>query len=155
MQVNFLKKEEVAKIEKTLQEQYRVDFSLQSFSLFSIGNKIFLFSKDIEKIKEEILKIKIFSFGLFFGQFKKNKILLSLEGAQMVGKKAKKNVVLLNENSLRNFLLGFNVLDAKEFRCEPDAFLLLKYRGEIVGLGQKKKNYIENLTLKTKRLSHF
>jgi len=156
MQIKFLKEKEIFNIKEILKKEYGADFSFEKFSLFLIKDKIFLVSREIEEKKEEILKIKIFSLGLFFGQIKKNnKILLSLEGAQLISDRANKNIVLLDEESLRNFLLGFNILKAKEINCQEGAFVLIKFKNDLVGIGQKRKNYIENLTVKTKRLSQF
>jgi len=156
MQIKFLKKEEKLKIEEILKKEYETDFSFQEFSLFLKENKIFLCSKEIEEKKEIFLKINFFSFGLFFGELKKNdRILLSLEGGQMIALSARKNIAFLDEKSLRNFLLGFNILGTKEINCKEEAFVLLKYRDDLVGIGKKKKNYIENLTVKTRRLSQF
>jgi len=156
MQVKFLKREEKLKIKEILKKEYEADLSFENVALFLKENKIFLSSKEIEEKKDDFLKIPFFSFGLFFGELKRNdKILLSLEGGQMVFLTAKKNIASLDEQSLRNFLLGFNVLGAKEINCKEGAFILLNYHDDLVGIGKKKKGYIENLTVKTRRLSQF
>jgi NOL1/NOP2/fmu family ribosome biogenesis protein len=156
MQVKFLKREEKLKIKEILKKEYGADLSFENVALFLKENKIFLSSKEIEEKKDDFLKIPFFSLGLFFGELKRNdKILLSLEGGQMVFLTAKKNIASLDEQSLRNFLLGFNVLGAKEINCKEGAFILLNYHDDLVGVGKKKKGYIENLTVKTRRLSQF
>lgn len=148
------KKIEAKFIEKILSENYCIDFSLKNFLVFGFESKIFILSKDFQKIENKISQIPFFSLGLYFGQLKKEgKILLSLEGAQMIGKKAKKNIAILDEKNLRNFLLGFNVFPKKEINCEIGNFILLKFQDDIVGLGEKKEKYIENLMVKTKRFN--
>lgn len=156
MQVEILKKEEISKLKSILANDYGVDFSFSKFLVLKNENRLYLISKMFKKIEGQISPISFLSLGLFFGEIKKNQILLSLEGAQLIGKEAKRNIAILeDENSLRNFLLGFNILKANEIECQKDKFVLLKWNNEIVGVGLKKENYIENLTLKSGRLGQF
>lgn len=140
-------------IENILEKNYSAKICFKKFFIFKINNRIYLASQDLLKIKPKMLKIKPVWFGFYFGQLKNGKIILSLEGAQMVGPKAKKNVAILDEKNLRNFLLGFNIFSFKEVNCELGNFVILKYKQDVVGVGKKMENYIENLMVKTRRFS--
>jgi NOL1/NOP2/fmu family ribosome biogenesis protein len=156
MQVTFLNQQEISDLEKILKINYGADFSFSLFLVFRDKNKIYLISKKFSDFWKKINNFSFFSLGLFFGELKKEKkILLSLEGAQMISKKTNKNIAFLYDHALKNFLLGFNILKVKEINCELENYILLRYKNDIIGLGQKRQKYIENLTLKTRRLSFF
>ena len=81
-----------------------------------------------------------------------NKIKLSIEGANIVGKKATKNVALINEKEAIKFIEGNDIYNFKEVNCELNNFIILKNGEDIIGVGILRNGYIENLIPKARRM---
>ena len=56
----------------------------------SKGNDIFLVTKDVDKIN--LNHIRINSLGLYFGEVRNDTLRLSIEGSQIIGKKASNDI---------------------------------------------------------------
>ncbi len=91
--------------------------------------RIFLLSN---KFKEFEYDTKINSLGMYFANLKNDEIRLSIEGSQIIGEKAKKNVLELNENELRDWLLGEDFKTDEEFK----GFVLIKNKNDFYGTGK-------------------
>ena len=151
MQIEEMNKKEVEKIEKIIEKNYGVKIKFKDILLKTSKDKIWIVSKDFKKNFFKNLKVN--SIGLYFGRLKRNeKIKLSLEGAQLVGKKATKNLVEIDENELISFLQGFNVKKFKEKNAELNNFVVVKFKEDIVGIGILRSGYIENLLPKSRRI---
>ena len=67
---------------------------LEYIFLMNKDNRIYIISKDISKIFTE--GIKIDSIGLYFGELYRESVRLSIDGAQIVGREATRNIVYLD-----------------------------------------------------------
>ena len=146
-----MNKKEVEKIEKIIEKNYGVKIKFKDILLKTSKDKIWIVSKDFKKNFFKNLKVN--SVGLYFGRLKRNeKIKLSLEGAQLIGKKANKNLIEIDENELISFLQGFNIKKFKEKNAELNNFVIVKFKKDIVGVGILRNGYIENLLPKSRRM---
>lgn len=109
-------------------------------------NNLFVLSKDITKIDPG--KLRINSVGLYIGEFKKGEIRLSIEGSQLIGPHAKKNIVELDKNELRLWLRGEDLI--KEVKEE--GYVIIKSNTDFVGCGRIKEGKILNFVPKARRL---
>ena len=78
-----------------LKKQFGFEEKLNYAFLINNKNKVFLINKDIANI--DLDKIRINSIGLYIAEFRNNEVRLSIEGSQLIGKKAKKNIIELDE----------------------------------------------------------
>ncbi len=146
-----LDKEELKELEEIIEKNYGVKFKFDSLVLKSSRDKIWLVSKDFSKINFD--KIKANSIGLYFGRLKRNnKIHLSIEGTQLIGPNATKNIVEVDEENMRRFLQGLNVKPKKMINCEVNNFVVIKYKDDFLGSGILREDYVENLLPKTRRI---
>ena len=91
-QVNFLNSKEAKEIAKMINDQWDADFKFEDFVIKSLKDKIYIISRDLEQI--EFKQYNIEQFGLYIAHInERNEIRLSIEGSQIIGPKAKKNVV--------------------------------------------------------------
>lgn len=115
--------------------------------------RIFVYKKHLKFFWKELKtkKIKVNPLGIYFGKIKNNeKIQLSIEGSQIVGKKAKKNFFEINDyNQLYEFLLG-KPLSLKE-NVEKHNFPILKYRGLPICAASSRENEIISIFPKVAR----
>lgn len=112
----------------------------------SAKNDLFVLSKDIAKIDPK--KFRINSVGLYIGEFKKGELRLSIEGSQLIGPHAKKNVVELDKDELRQWLRGEDLV--KDVKAE--GYVIMKSGNDFVGCGRVKEGKILNFVPKARRL---
>jgi NOL1/NOP2/fmu family ribosome biogenesis protein len=149
--INFLKESEVENIESLIEKNYKTKIDLKQFLVFCSKEKIWIVSKDILKLN--LKKLKINSLGLYIGKLKRNnKIHLSLEGSQIVGKNANKNIVILDEADAKKFMQGFDIKPKKEINCEYHNFVIVKFGDEILGSGLLTEEKLKNLIPKSRRI---
>ena len=113
--------------------------------LMSNKDRIYIVNKDISRIDQS--KLRINSLGLYLGELRNNEIRLSIEGAQIIGPKATKNVVDI-ENP-REWLRGSEV----ETEGQSDTFVIVKNNNDFLGSGKIKDGKILNFVGKNRRLN--
>lgn len=146
----ILNSREVKEIAGMVKRQWDADFSEATGDagmLEGTDGDIFLISRDIEKI--ELEKLRINSLGLYFGQLRNDELRLSIEGSQLLGRFAKKNVAELNSDEMRQWVKGEEI--AKEL---PDCsgFVIIRHNGDFLGSGKYKEGKILNYFPKARRI---
>ena len=111
-------------------------------------NIIFVVSKGISKI--DVSKLRLNSVGMYFCEHDKVGIRLSIEGSQIIGPKAAKNVAELDEDETRKWLRGENI----EKECKDcNGFIILKHKNDFLGNGKYVNGKILNYVSKTRRIN--
>ncbi|MEM5836132.1 MAG: hypothetical protein QW040_04100 [Candidatus Aenigmatarchaeota archaeon] len=151
MQVKEMSEEEIEHLENLLEKNYGVEIDFEGKLFKTSVEKIWIASKEVFELDSS--KLRVNALGLYLGKLKRNeKIQLSVEGAQLVGEKAKKNIAIINEENLEKYLQGFDFSAHKLINCEKNNFVLLKFREDFVGTGILRENYIENILPKARRI---
>jgi len=119
-----------------LKKQFGFEDKLDYAYLTNNKNKIFIVNRDIAEI--DLNKIRINSAGLYIAEFKNNEVRLSIEGSQLIGKKAKKNIIELNEKQAREWLKGKDI----ELKAKEKGFVILKHNKDYLGSGKVKEDKI-------------
>ncbi|MBI4159499.1 hypothetical protein HY500_04570 [Candidatus Woesearchaeota archaeon] len=104
-------------------------------------NKVFLLNKDVKKV--EFDKLRINSLGVYFGAFDNN-FRLSIEGAQMIGNKATKNIIEIEDP--KAWLEGNNIKTEGE-----NGLKIVKSGKDCLGTGQLKDGVLINYIPKERR----
>ena len=144
--LKILNKKEIKNIFSLIEKQFGCKTNLDYVFLINKKNKIYVVNKEVFDF--DLTKLKINSLGLYFAQLKDNEIRFSIEGSQIIGPKAKKNVVELNEKEARNWLKGFD-LDKK---TKNNGFVIIKHKNDFLGCGKQVKEKILNYVPKNRRL---
>ena len=122
--------------------------------------KIFLVTPDVSKIDLGALHVN--SIGVYFGQVYKGSIRLSIEGSQLIGNKASKNILELEESQRTSWLKGEDLdikkdvkqaSDAIEYNSLLDGFYLIKSGEDFIGTGKMTDSKLSNFVPKARRLS--
>ncbi|MEM7819099.1 MAG: hypothetical protein QW403_03085 [Candidatus Aenigmatarchaeota archaeon] len=147
--VEFYPREE---LERIINKNYGAKIDLRDYViLLGKENKIWICSKKIFEV--DLKKLKVNSFGLYFGKIKRNeKIHLSPEGAQIVGKNAVRNVLELSKDEARKFMEGSDLKIKIPESCEPHNFVILKRGDDILGCSLALEDGIKNLLPKSRRI---
>jgi len=142
--LTILASKERKKIEKIIKKNYEVDFDLSNYSvLIGPEDKIWIASREI--LNADIEKLDVNSIGMNLGKLKKNeKIRLTIEGSQLIGKEAKKNFVELNEDETKKFMSGSSLQIAPS-NCDMHNFVIIKSGKNILGSSLLTEKGIKNL----------
>lgn len=144
--MKILTKRQVNQILNELKEYYGVKELEIDYSFFQNKDKIYLISKDIRNLNAKDLRIN--NMGLYFLDIEKG-LRLSIEGSQIIGKKATNNIHELNDKEIKGWLRGYD-LDCKDIQ----GYKLIKYRDDFYGVGFASNNKIKNFVPKSRRIKN-
>lgn len=148
-----LNSKEVREVLSMIRQQWGCDLSSvvgEVAFLEGATGDIFLISRDVEKLDLE--RIRIDSLGLYFGEKKNDELRLSIEGSQIVGKSATKNVLEIDDAEFKDWIRG-NDLEKGYGGCS--GYAIIKHAGDFVGCGRCKGGKILNFVPKARRIVNF
>jgi len=148
----ILNRKMTEEIEKIIDKNYGSEFSLRDYGVIlnNIEKKVKIFSKEILDLN--LSKLKVNSIGIYFGKLKANdKIHLTIEGSQLVGRDAKKNVSTISEENAFPFMSGKDVFPESCIECEDHNFVIIKCGDDIMGTGLMQEGKIKNLLPKSRK----
>ena len=147
-ELKILNNKEIKEIFKMIEKQWDARLKLDYGFLQNQKNKIFIISKDISKI--DTSKLRLNSAGMYFCEIDKHGIRLSIEGSQIVGQNAAKNVVELSEEETRKWFKGEDL----EKECtDCKGFVILKNNNDFLGNGKYSNGKILNYVGKTRKIN--
>ena len=153
MQTRYLKvldRAEIKEVERIIEKNYGTEIDLERFAVFKTKDeKVWIASKKIFELQLE--KMAANSIGMYVGRLKRNeKIHLSTEACQMIGKTAKKNVAVISE--AEKFLSGSNLKPDREINCDYHNFAIIRTEKEILGCSLLTEEGIKNLVPRSRRI---
>ena len=147
-ELKILNSKEIKEIYELVEKQWGAKIKLDYGFLMNPKKRVFVVSKDISKI--DISKLRLNSVGMYFCEFDKLGIRLSIEGSQIVGPMAIRNVVELDEEETKKWFKGEDL----EKECSDcSGFVVLKHNKDFLGNGKYKNGKILNYVGKTRRIS--
>ena len=154
--LRILNSKETKEILSVLESQYGADYSvlLKSYVLLmNKDNKIFIVNKEFGML--DTSKVRINSLGMYIGELHNNQVRLSIEGTQLLGKDAKKNVFEISKEHERTWLRGKDI----EVVHENTGFLIMRCKNDdgkdsedFLGAGKVKNNRLMNFVSKNRRI---
>lgn len=144
--LKILNKKEIKNILSIIKKQFDADVKLDYVFLINNKNRLYIVNKEVFDIN--IDKLKINSFGLYFGEFRSDGLRLSIEGSQLIGPYAKKNVLELDDKQAREWLKGYDSF----LKLKEKGFVIIKNKNDFLGCGKVVENKILNYVPKTRRL---
>jgi NOL1/NOP2/fmu family ribosome biogenesis protein len=150
MQVKKMSKEEINELKRILEKNYGASVDFSGYDCFMNKRKeIFIALKNLDdKLVENSSYL-----GIYFGKLKRNeKIQLSVEGSQIIGKCATKNVAILDEENIHRFMEGLECKWKELINCEKNNFVLIKNGNDFFGCGILREDKIESLVPKARRI---
>lgn len=147
-ELKILNSKEIKEIYKLIEKQWGAKIKLDYGFLRNNKNRIFIINNDISKI--DTSKLRLNSVGMYFCEDDRAGIRLSIEGSQIIGQKAAKNVVELDEDDAKKWFRGEDI----EKECHDcDGFVILKNKDDFLGSGKYKNGRILNYLGKSRRIS--
>jgi len=150
MQAKKMNEIEKKEVERIIEKNYGVKIDLSGFDCYiNKRNEIYLVSKSVD---EKLITIASYA-GLYFGRLKRNeKIQLSVEGSQIVGKLASKNIAIVDDENISRYMEGLPCNWVELINCEINNFVLIKNGNDFFGTGILRKDKIESLVPKARRI---
>ena len=146
-ELKILNNKEIKEIYKIIEQQWVAKIKLNYGFLKNNKNRVFIINKDISKI--DISKLRLNSVGMYFCEMDNLGIRLSIEGSQIVGPKAKKNIIELNEEETKKWFRGQDL----EKECKDcSGFVILKHKNDFLGTGKYVNGRILNYVGKSRRV---
>jgi len=137
---------EVKQIKQMIKDQWGAEPELHYHFLKSAKGRIHIVTKDIEHI--DFRQLRVDTMGLYFGELRKDQLRLSIEGSQLIGPTATKNVVDITKDEVVLWLTGNNL--EKEGPWEN--FVIVKHQDDFFGTGRYHEGIITNFVPKSRRL---
>ena len=147
-ELKILNNKEIKEILKLVENQWGARLKLDYGFLKSPKNRIFIINKDISRI--ELSKLRLNSVGMYFCEIDSRGIRLSIEGSQIIGPEAKKNIVELNDDETRKWFKGE---DLEKVCKDCNGFVILKCNNDFLGNGKYTNGKILNYVGKARRVN--
>lgn len=145
--LKILNKKQTKEILSLIKKQFGAEFKSDFAFLKNEKGKIYLINKDISKINLE--KLRINSLGLYFAETRNNEIRLSIEGSQLIGPLAKKNILELTEKQVKEWMQGNDL----ETKGDYSGFVLIKHNNDFLGCGKVREGKVFNYVGKARRIN--
>ena len=147
-ELKILNGREIKEIYKMIENQWGAEIKLDYGFLKNNKNRVFVVSRDISKI--DFSKLRLNSAGMYFCESDKIGIRLSIEGSQIVGPKAEKNIIELDDEETKKWFKGEDI----EKECKDcKGFVILKNKNDFMGSGKYSNGKILNYVGKTRRVN--
>jgi NOL1/NOP2/fmu family ribosome biogenesis protein len=150
MQARKMSESEKKEIEKILEKNYGAKLDFSSFDCYiNNRNEIYIVSKSVY---ERLIPIASYV-GMYFGRLKRNeKIQLSVEGSQIVGRLANKNIAIVDDENISRYMEGLECKWSELVNCEVNNFVIIKNGNDFFGCGILREDKIESLVPKARRI---
>ena len=147
MKLTLLNKKKTKEILALIKNQFDAEYNFDDYAFFkSEKDKIYIINREIDKI--DFSSLRIDNIGMYLAHVKDNKIRLSIEGSQLIGLFAKKNIYELNDQEAEQWIMGEDL----ETENTSNEFVLIKHNNDFLGTGKIKNNKILNFVSKGRRL---
>lgn len=144
---SYMPSRELKHFFKMIEEQYgKVPELFDTLAFIRGKERIYAINRDIEKV--DLNKIRVNSMGLYIAEVKNEQLRVSIEGSQLIGPTATKNVCELAKDKLKQWFMGQDI----DVEGSYEGFVILKHGQDYVGSGKFKEGLILNFVPKARRL---
>jgi NOL1/NOP2/fmu family ribosome biogenesis protein len=145
--LKILNSREKKELNEKVEAQWGASFDKSLVFLMSNKEKVYIANPEISNI--DFSKIKIDNVGLYICSIARDDIRLSIEGSQIIGCNAKKNVLKITDDEVRDWLRG---LDLARRDTGFSGYVIIKHKDDFLGCGKVSEKGIFNFVPKTRRI---
>lgn len=149
MTIKVLSKEELRQMQHKLNEQFGITQVPQQ--IIQIGKeRIRLYTGDLTNSEiQNLSKIThIEGIGLYIAKEEREELRLSIEGTQILGIQATKNIFHLNDEQLKTWMEGADL----QIQTGLKGIFIMKYKDYYIGCSKISENKISNFIPKGRRI---
>ncbi len=144
--LKILNSKQLKLIKQIVKKQFDCDYAFDYMVMQNPDQKLYLMNKEYKNIDDS--KLKINSLGMYFGQIKNGELRLSIEGSQILGPIAKKNVIEISSGLLKLWIRGHDI----EVDSSENGFFIVKHKNDYIGSGKLKQGVLLNFISKIRRI---
>jgi NOL1/NOP2/fmu family ribosome biogenesis protein len=149
MRARFLTRKEMREINEKLEEQHGCSFDLDNYHYMeTVKGDLNMISRAIEKIDYD--NINEVGAGLYVAEIK-SQFRLSLEGTQLLGNKATKRIIELNDEEWL-FWISREDITSERFNVLERGLYIVKNKKDFFGCGLIVEGKLRNLVPKSRSL---
>ena len=144
--LKILNSKERKEVSRKIDEQFGCGFEFDYDMFMNNKNKVFILNRDASMSK--IAELRINSLGLYFCEInERGELRLSIEGSQIIGKIAKKNILELDDEHASKWMCG------EDFEIDSDVhgFVIIKNNSDFLGCGKIVNKRLYNYVPKERR----
>ena len=145
--LKILNSKEKKEIVQRINSQWDAGFSTELAMLRNNENKIFLMNGEVAVL--DISHLRINSMGLYVAEVSSDSVRLSIEGSQLIGPQARRNVVEISKEEAGRWLMGEDLEQQVEWR----GFVIVRHHDDFLGCGCAAKGKVLNYVGKNRRVS--
>lgn len=123
------KKSEKKRFLNELDYQFGTKIKRIGFPITFKGERFFLVSNDLDKV--ELSKLRVEKIGLYVGSIDKFGLRLTIEGTQIFGPFAKKNIIEISEEEVKKWINGLDLENKK-----GENYVIVKHGNDYLGCGK-------------------
>jgi NOL1/NOP2/fmu family ribosome biogenesis protein len=132
---------------KYIEDRWGVDLKPEGYAYFiSVRNNVYLASRDVDVI--DLKQLHVNNIGSYVWEWHRDEARLSIEGSQLVGPKAKRHVIKLDDGLFTLWIAGHDL----QFAYAEPGYVIMEHNGDFVGCGRALGDKIMNFVPKTRRL---
>ncbi len=147
MEGKFLNKKEIKPILAQLEKQFGFTEELSYVFFKNNKNKISIITKELSHV--DMTKLRINSLGMYFGEIMdSHEVRLSIEGSQIIGPHAQKNIVDIDFDTAKKWMYGQDI----EGQFDASGFVIVKHGKYFIGCGWYKDGKVSNHIPKNRRI---
>jgi len=147
--LTFISEKQKKEILKLISQQFEIEnLTLPHIFVKDTNDRVFIINQKIREI--ELKDYKIESIGLYFCKLVHNEVRLSMEGSYIIGKQAKKNILEINNEQLKDWMQGKDI-KLEDNQNNLNGFIIIKYNQDFLGEGKLKDNLVLNYVPKERR----
>lgn len=147
----YLNSKDVKRLNLLIEKRFGTAFSTQYMFLQNTEGKVYLINKEAATLPYDNLRVN--NIGLYVAQVERDVVRLSIEGSQILGKTAKKNIVVLNDKQVNEWIRGEDVILTDEQKIDLErGFVIIKHKNDFYGSGRLDETKLTNFVSKPRRL---
>jgi NOL1/NOP2/fmu family ribosome biogenesis protein len=145
--LKILNTREKKQINKAIKEQWGCELDKELVFLLSNKERLYICHKDIGMIDTD--KLRIDNMGLYVCNVSDKGVRLTIDGSQILGPKAKRNVIEISEDLAKEWLRG---KDLATDAGDCSGYVILKNKDDFLGCGKVTERGILNFVPKSRRI---
>ncbi len=145
--IKLLPRKEIKELKEYIKTQWGAEMHFEHAILQNSEEDLFIANKEIFSLDFDQLRID--SFGLYIGQYRKSQPRQSIEGWQFIGPLATKNVVEISFQEMRLFFHGEEI---PREAVDAEGYLILRHQSDFIGCSRFKDGKLLNFVPKVRRI---
>ena len=146
MNSRFLSGKEKRDIFSKMKDQYDIDIVPNVELVESGKGKVWMVTKNINKI--DTLKLNIERYGVYAIFIDKYGVRFTIEGTQIFGQFAKKNIFEIKKEDVQKWIRGFDL----DIETGTNGYVMVKCGEDYLGCGKGSHGRIQNYIPKSRRI---